>query len=290
MQVALLPHVPERLSEVLAPPPAAGEPAPRRDDSGARSPGDGAARIEPSAAAEGGAAEGGAAEGGAAEGGAAEGVAVFYSISAAFSGLRGVPLGGLLIKQVQQTLAAAHPQLHTFVTLSPVPGFRGWLDARLALYAAQGAAAAAGGGGRGREAGAVAGFVAAEEALALAALERALAGAGLAAADAFRRPVDDGAVRQALLRLCARYLCLSTKRRRAHDPVAAFHLRNGAELRALHWGANPSERGLRESAGIMVNYEYTPASIERNHSAYVTSGQICAAQRVWDLVGGTRAG
>ena len=48
----------------------------------------------------------------------------------------------------------------------------------------------------------------------------------------------------------------------------------------------PSERGLRESAGIMVNYEYTPASIERNHSAYVTSGQICAAPRVWGLVRG----
>ena len=84
--------------------------------------------------------------------------------------------------------------------------------------------------------------------------------------------------------LCARYLCLAAHRQRALDPVAAFHLRNGAELLNLNWGANTSTRGLRESAGIMVNYNYKPAEIEANHSAYVSHGTIAAAPHVWDLI------
>ena len=98
------------------------------------------------------------------------------------------------------------------------------------------------------------------------------------------------AVREQLLCLCARYLCLATHRRRALDPVAAFHLRNGAALAAIHWGANPSERGVRESASIMVNYRYEPSAIERNHSAYVSSARIAAAEGVWALAGGKQVG
>ena len=51
--------------------------------------------------------------------------------------------------------------------------------------------------------------------------------------------------------------------------------RNGALLHALHWGAHPSSRGLRESAGIMVNYACLPDAIEANHSAYVKTGAVC---------------
>ena len=91
-------------------------------------------------------------------------------------------------------------------------------------------------------------------------------------------------MRACLLSLCARYLCTAQKRQRALDPVAAFHLRNGAALHALHWAANPSRRGLRESAGIMVNYAYEPERIEANHCAYVESGEIAAAEGVWELL------
>ena len=220
-------------------------------------------------------------------------VAAFYSISSPFDGLRGVPMGGLLIKHVLYTLLAESPHLQTFVTLSPVPGFRGWLEARLARHAAQAQ-------------------VDVEEALALDTLRNALFAAGLDLASLFTErsavhaPLrsDLGAdltitspavatespenqleaVRRSLLVLCARYLCLAAHRQRALDPVAAFHLRNGAELLNLNWGANTSTRGLRESAGIMVNYNYKPAEIEANHSAYVSHGTIAAAPHVWDLI------
>ena len=192
-------------------------------------------------------------------------VAVFYSISSPFIGLRGVPLGRLLIKQVLSTLAAEQPQLDTFVTLSPVPGFRSWLEARLAQR----------------------GEAKADEAKALDRLLTALESDGLDASSPFESPLvsEKAAVRDALLSLCARYLCLATKRQRALDPVAGFHLRNGATLLDLHWAANPSPRGLRESAGIMVNYQYRIEAIEENHSAYLATGKISASDSVWRLVG-----
>ena len=192
-------------------------------------------------------------------------VTVFYSISSPFTGLRGVPLGRLLIKQVLSTLAAEQPQLDTFVTLSPVPGFRSWLEARLAQR----------------------GEAKADEAKALDRLLTALESDGLDASSPFESPLvsEKAAVRDALLSLCARYLCLATKRQRALDPVAGFHLRNGATLLDLHWAANPSPRGLRESAGIMVNYQYRIEAIEENHSAYLATGKISASDSVWRLVG-----
>ena len=73
-------------------------------------------------------------------------VAVFYSISSPFTGLRGVPLGGLLIKQVLSTLASTQRGLTTFVTLSPAPGFRSWLETRLARHAAEVSLGSAGDG------------------------------------------------------------------------------------------------------------------------------------------------
>jgi malonyl-CoA decarboxylase len=226
-------------------------------------------------------------------------VACFYTISSPHTGLRGVPIGGLLIKHVLSSLAASEPALDTFVTLSPVPGFRSWLEARLARHVA----AQDGAAGRRTHDGAstLADEVAADEAVALNALLEALRAAGLVSSDPFEAvgPVHEDcegdaaslalvAVRRALLCLCARYLCLATHRQRALDPVAAFHLRNGATLVSIHWGANSSARGVRESCSMMVNYLYEPESIEVNHSAYVSSGKIAASDSVWALakVGG----
>ena len=227
--------------------------------------------------------EGGPADGsGEPHGDDARDVAVFYSISSPFAGLRGVPLGRLLIKQVVATLTSERqPPPHTFVTLSPVPGFRSWLEARLARHDVSHATDADSSG----------------EARALTRLLSALDAAGLTPSDPFEtlssihQPLDtalDGelaAAREALLSLCARYLCLAKKRRSALDPVAAFHLRNGARLQAVHAGANPSARGLRESAGIMVNYEYREQHLEANHSAYVSGGDVQASASVWTLIG-----
>ena len=271
VQVALVSHVPTRLRDVL---PRGLPLSPRT-------------------------ARGSPAEAGATEEGLTPRVACFYTISSPHMGLRGVPIGGLLIKHVLSSLAASEPALDTFVTLSPVPGFRSWLEARLARHVA----AQDGAVGRRTHDGAstLADGVAADEAVALNALLEALRAAGLVSTDPFEAvgPVhEDGegdaaslalvAVRRALLCLCARYLCLATHRQRALDPVAAFHLRNGATLVSIHWGANSSARGVRESCSMMVNYLYEPESIEVNHSAYVSSGKIAASDSVWALakVGG----
>jgi len=216
-------------------------------------------------------------------------VAIFYSISSPFTGLRGVPLGRLLIKRVAATLAQQHANLRTFATLSPIPGFRRWLQARLALLD-NGAAAAAAAASDGR-------FVSADEHAALSSLQAALDLVQMEPAALFA-PRDDAAVATrakgqvegeaavaaAMLRLCARYLLLEKKRQQALDPVAAFHLRNGATLHALHWDANPTPRGRRESGGIMVNYVYELETIERNHSAYIASGEVAASERVRALL------
>ena len=271
VQVALVSHVPTRLRDVL---PRGLPLSPRT-------------------------ARGSPAEAGATDVGLTPRVACFYTISSPHMGLRGVPIGGLLIKHVLSSLASSEPALDTFVTLSPVPGFRSWLEARLARHVA----AQDGAVGRRTHDGAstLADGVAADEAVALNALLEALRAAGLVSTDPFEAvgPVhEDGegdaaslalvAVRRALLCLCARYLCLATHRQRALDPVAAFHLRNGATLVSIHWGANSSARGVRESCSMMVNYLYEPESIEVNHSAYVSSGKIAASDSVWALakVGG----
>jgi len=233
-------------------------------------------------------------------------VACFYSISSPFAGLRSVPLGRLLIKTVLSTLQRDQPQLTTFVTLSPIPGFRAWLESRLARHAADASATtilSASASSPATHGPAETPYVLAEEAQSLERLLDALREAGLSPRDPFEtlgplhEPLHEPAghevgdpnirrVRHALLSLCARYLCLAKKRQRALDSVAAFHLRNGATLRSIRWGANPSARGRRESAAMMVNYEYTVGRIEDNHSAYVERGEISAVPGVWSLAEG----
>jgi malonyl-CoA decarboxylase len=93
-------------------------------------------------------------------------------------------------------------------------------------------------------------------------------------------PADEAAqeqIKPVLLRLCATYLAGSTETK---DPVARFHLGNGARLERVNWGANLSPRGLRESYGIMVNYLYDPETIEANHEAFVRHGQVARSSAV----------
>ena len=289
----LLQHVPGQLTDVL---PAAGEVKAASGEAAT------AATAAPAATAAADAGTAGSASGGPAN------VAVFYSISSPFLGLRGVPLGRLLIKQVLATLRRDHPSLDTFVTLSPVPGFRAWLESRLARRRAE-ASDVEDGPSNGKLAESrnrtllasppsAAAYILPDEGRALDRLTSALAAAGLSPAAAFEAhgalladsDDDEGAAgraeaREALLSLCARYLLLAKKRQRALDPVAGFHLRNGARLLALHSGANRSVRGLRESGGIMANYEYRPESLEAHHSAYVSRGEMQASDSVWRLAG-----
>ena len=186
--------------------------------------------------------------------------AIFYSISNCQEGLRGISFGNFLIKQVVEELKAELPALVRFATLSPVPGFRAWLTKR--ADADNPALVDLVGGAENRAA-------------ALATLF----------ADGWWH--DEAAVerlRPPLLRLAAEYLTRPARGMRGIDPVARFHLGNGARLERINWLGNPSARGMRESFGIMVNYLYDRDTIERNHEGFVRSGLVTRSAAVEALV------
>jgi malonyl-CoA decarboxylase len=149
--------------------------------------------------------------------------------------------------------------------LSPAPGFRGWIErqkgaADLLLPAERAALA---GLGEGSE-------------VDLAAL--------LNRTDWHRDPRIVAALRDPLLRLCARYLLHErSPSGRALDPVAHFHLSNGARVERINWLGDVSEKGLAQSAGIMVNYLYRLADIAANHEAYRGEGRVAASTAIRNL-------
>ncbi|MGQ0662131.1 MAG: malonyl-CoA decarboxylase [Pseudomonadota bacterium] len=196
--------------------------------------------------------------------------AIFYSISNAHKGLAGISFGGFLIKRVVDRLAAEFPRLKTFATLSPIPGFRPWLAERFA---------------EGEP-----GMLAKGERKALAAAAEGHASKGalkqiLSRHDWARSPALAAALKRPLMRLAVRYL-LEAKRGDggALDPVAHFHLRNGARIERLDWLADNSAKGLQQSAGMMVNYLYRLSEIEANHEAYAAEGRIAASSATTGLL------
>ena len=104
---------------------------------------------------------------------------------------------------------------------------------------------------------------------------------------AFKILRTSAALRGPLLRLCARYLLLEKSARgRALDPVAHFHLTNGARMERLNWLADLSPKGIQQSAGIMINYLYRLADIEDNHEAYTGEGRSAASLAITRLAKG----
>ena len=197
--------------------------------------------------------------------------AIFYSISNAQAGLAGVSFGNFLIKRVVDDLAREFPNLKTFATLSPMPGFCSWLDAAIAS----------------EDDGLLRDF---EATNLVAASGAESAPAALGALMSARGWHDDEEIRAALQpplqRLAARYLLKERRGQRALDSVAHFHLSNGARLERINWRANTSPDGLAQSAGMMVNYLYRLSDIERYHEDYSTTGCIAASAAVKRLLKG----
>ncbi len=183
--------------------------------------------------------------------------AVFYSITNCQPGLRGVPLGSSLIKQVVGELRENLPRIRNFATLSPIPGFRQWLARQ-----------------REKPEAALTGVMAEDETVrALALLDEA-------------QPAEmewDAELKQRLLALCAWYLLREKRESEPLDAVARFHLRNGARVDRINWMGDPSADGIRQSAGLMANYVYQMNELERNHERY-TRGEIAASSRLERLV------
>jgi malonyl-CoA decarboxylase len=197
--------------------------------------------------------------------------AIFYSISNCQSGLAGISFGNFLIKRVVQELSAEFRNLKTFATLSPLPGFRSWLDPQLVSNAS--------------------GLLSDEESDALIAAFPAETGAAaLAGIIAKRHWWRDATFRRAaepvLARLAARYLLIEANGKRARDPVAHFHLSNGARVERLSVAGDTSDKGTKESATLMVNYLYDPAKIEDWHEDYAGEGKRNASTVVRKLARG----
>jgi malonyl-CoA decarboxylase len=188
--------------------------------------------------------------------------AAFYSISNCQEGLRGVPLGNFLIKQVVEELKRELPALKSFVTLSPVPGFMTWLR---------------------RERGARSStWLGDDERGTLAAIDTV---------DWHQDPAKARALRPVLSAALAEYLLHARDRKgRPLDPVARFHLNNGARLERINWLGDVSDKGLVQGAGFMVNYLYDPFQIERNHEALAREGRIVATGGVRKLLREPAAG
>jgi malonyl-CoA decarboxylase len=167
--------------------------------------------------------------------------AIFYSISNCQDGLRGISFGNFLIKQVVEELKNELQHLTRFSTLSPVPGFRRWLTKRLASTGDPAAAL----------------------------LARIKAGAGQ-----LDTPESDDSLKPLIMRFCAAYLTRHASTQEPADPVARFHLGNGARLERINWLGNTAPRGIRESFGIMVNYLYDIETIESNHEAFVNDETV----------------
>ena len=190
--------------------------------------------------------------------------AIFYSISNTQPGLRGVSFGDSLIKRVVETLKDEFPRLKVFATLSPIPGFRGWL---------------------GKNAGSVLDKLADKE---RAALSRALNSDGvtpglfLAAAEGVLELPEKSPVRHLLLQCAALYLGQGLKDGKPLDAVARFHLGNGARIERLNWAADPSPKGLRQSYGLMVNYLYDLKRLDK-HRALLAQGKVPVSTGIQDL-------
>ena len=151
--------------------------------------------------------------------------AVFYSISNCQPGLAGISFGNSLIKQVAADLSQELPELRTFVTLSPLPGFAKWLDET--------------------------------------AIDASTAGGPLLCAYA------------------AHYLVhVKDRSGMPVDPVARFHLGNGAIVHQVHADADTSAKGKRQSAGLMVNYLYDLGRVAQNHELFATKGEIAQSPQI----------
>jgi malonyl-CoA decarboxylase len=194
--------------------------------------------------------------------------AIFYSISNCQRGLAGISFGDFLIKRVADALAIELPRLKIFATLSPLPGFVSWLERQTQAEPAD--------------------LLLPAERIAIAAFGEGQSENNLLALlkqeDWHKDQHITEVLHEPLMRLCARYLLRErTPSGRALDPVAHFHLSNGARVERLNWLGDVSAKGLQQSAGVMVNYLYRLGDIEANHEAYRGEGRVAASSPLRNL-------
>jgi malonyl-CoA decarboxylase len=183
-------------------------------------------------------------------------IAVFYSISNCQRGLSGVSFGNFLIKQVVEEIRRELPKLTSFVTLSPVPGFARWLAGELKAENSQ--------------------AISASDRVVFELMERP---------HWWTDPEIFGKLEEPLMRAAAWYFLRARSQRGTPiDPVARFHLGNGARLERINWLADTSDRAITQGHGLMVNYLYDLDDIEKNHEAYAEGRTVVASSAVQRLL------
>ena len=186
---------------------------------------------------------------------------MFYSISNCQRGLNGVSFGNFLIKQVVEEICRELPKLTTFVTLSPVPGFARWLA--------------------GESKNENSSAISASDRVTFELLERP---------HWWTDPEIFSQLEEPLMRAAGWYfLRARSKRGTLVDPVARFHLGNGARLERINWLADTSDRAIAQAYGLMVNYLYDLDDIEKNHEAYAEGRRVVASNAVRRLSKGAAA-
>ncbi len=207
--------------------------------------------------------------------GAGADTALFYSINNTQAGLRGISFGNFLIKQVLAELSEEYPRLRCFATLSPLPRFAATLRAGVAGTAA-----------RGFEAARI-DLLLEEWAEPLLAAAQDEAGAGpQGPGEALLHLLDTAPLAHrellgpALAQLALAYLTLASPRGGVVDPVAGFHLANGARLERINPFADLSPERMQASFGVMVNYLYEPDEVEANHEGFVCRGEVALSRNL----------
>ncbi|WCR59822.1 MAG: hypothetical protein PG978_001270 [Wolbachia endosymbiont of Ctenocephalides felis wCfeF] len=183
--------------------------------------------------------------------------AIFYSISNTQAGLSGISLGNFLIKRVVEKLSQEFKSIKTYATLSPIPGFTKWLKESLS-----------------------------QDITLLSKLNIKQSSAEiLESIEQLKTNVE--CEKQCLLKLCAHYLLkVKNSSGGAYDPVAHFHLSNGASIKQLNWMADVSEKGISQSAGMMVNYLYELSKIDNNHESYMVNKVVSHSKQVSSMLKG----
>ncbi|QUI60684.1 malonyl-CoA decarboxylase [Wolbachia endosymbiont of Spodoptera picta] len=175
--------------------------------------------------------------------------AIFYSISNTQTGLSGISLGNFLIKRVVEKLSQEFKSVKAYATLSPVPGFTKWLKNQdVALLG-----------------------------------KLNIKQSGTEILESIKTNIE--CEKQSLLKLCAHYLLkVKSSGGGAYDPVAHFHLSNGASIKQINWMADTSEKGISQSAGIMVNYLYELPKIDNNHENYMINKATSHSKKVSSML------
>ena len=183
--------------------------------------------------------------------------AIFYSISNTQAGLSGISLGNFLIKRVVEKLSQEFKSIKIYTTLSPIPGFTKWLKESLS-----------------------------QDITLLSKLSIKQSSAEiLESIEQLKTNVE--CEKQYLLKLCAHYLLkVKNSSGGAYDPVAHFHLSNGASIKQLNWMADVSEKGISQSAGMMVNYLYELSKIDNNHESYMVNKVVSHSKQVLSVLKG----